>query len=203
MAISNALARWKYWQEMFGRKKPSIMGKQEIKGLIGELLELKKHFIKDYGSEVAIKSWLGPLSGHKDFEIEDTWYEIKAVNESAVQVNISSLEQLDSEKDGHLIVIKLEETSNTNSNSINLNQAVISVTEEIADPEILDLFRDRLSNLGYIPSEEYDAYTFEYKGRRMYAVRDDFPRITRQMVPLPIGNVSYSILLDGINNFKE
>ena len=95
MAISNALMRWKYWKEMFGKKKSSILDKQEIKGLIGELFELRDHFIKDFGETVAVQSWMGPLLGHKDFEIDETWYEVKAVNENAVQVNISSLEQLE------------------------------------------------------------------------------------------------------------
>lgn len=203
MAISNALMRWKYWKEMFGKKKSSILDKQEIKGLIGELFELRDHFIKDFGETVAVQSWMGPLLGHKDFEIDETWYEVKAVNENAVQVNISSLEQLESENDGHLVIIRLEDASMTSSVAVNLNEMVLRVAEEIKDPENLDLFMTRLDNMGYAPDEEYDNYNFVFKGRQCYSVTEQFPRLTRSSVSESIGNAKYTILLNGISEFKE
>ena len=203
MAISNALMRWKYWKEMFGKKKSFILDKQEIKGLIGELFELRDHFIKDFGENVAVQSWMGPLLGHKDFEIGETWYEVKAVNENAVQVNISSLEQLESENDGHLVIIRLEDASMTSSVAVNLNEMVLRVAEEIKDPENLDLFMTRLDNMGYAPDEEYDNYNFVFKGRQCYSVTEQFPRLTRSSVSESIGNAKYTILLNGISEFKE
>ena len=203
MAISTAVTRWKYWREMFGKKTADILDKQEIKGLIGELIELRDHFILDFDESTAIKSWMGPLMGHKDFEINDTWYEIKTVNENAVQVNISSLEQLDSEIDGHLVILRLEEASATSNLSINLNKMVLSVTDSIKDPENLDLFRIRLDNMGYRPDEEYDNYNFVFKGRQSYSVTGSFPRLTRRVVSESIGNAKYTILLNGISDYKE
>ncbi len=203
MAISNVITRWKYWKEMFGKKKSSILEKQEIKGLIGELIELKDHFIHEYGETVAVQSWMGPLLGHKDFEIDDTWYEIKSVNENAVQVSISSLEQLESEVDGHLVIIRLEDASVTSTLAINLNQMVLKVADEIKDPEILDLYRTRLDNMGYVPDEEYDNYNFVFKGRQCYSVNEQFPRLTSSGVSESIGNATYTLLLNGISNFKE
>lgn len=203
MAISNALTRWKYWKEMFGKKKSTILDKQEIKGLIGELIELREHFMRNYGETVAVQSWMGPLLGHKDFEVEDTWYEVKSVTENAVQVNISSLEQLESEVDGHLVIIRLEEASLTSALAINLNQMVLKVTDDIKDPETLDLFRTRLDNMGYVPDEEYDNFNFVFKGRQSYSVTDKFPRLTRSGVSESIGNAKYTILLNGISDFKE
>lgn len=86
MAISNALIRWKYWKEMFGKRSQNILDKMEIKGLIGELTELKEYFMERWDETTAITRLDRPLLGHKDFEIEETWYEIKSVNENAVQV---------------------------------------------------------------------------------------------------------------------
>lgn len=203
MAISAALSRWKYWKEMFGKKRSGILEKHEIKGLIGELIELKDHFITEYGESVAVKSWMGPLMGHKDFEINNTWFEIKTVNENAVLVNISSLEQLDSESDGHLVVIRLEDASPVSDLAVNLNRMVLSITESIKDPEVLDLFRIRLDNMGYVPNDEYDDICFVYKGRQSYAVKEGFPRLTRSDVSESIGNVEYSIVLNGISGYRE
>ncbi len=202
-AISNALTRWKYWKEMFGKKKQSILNKQEIKGLIGELIELRDHFMKEFKATAAIQSWMGPLAGHKDFEIAHTWYEVKSVNENAVQVNISSLEQLEAEEDGHLVIMRLEDASITSGLAINLNKVVMSIIEKISDPDDMDLFRTRLDNVGYIPDDEYDNYNFVFKGRQSYLVSKDFPRLTRKMVSDSIGNVTYTLLLDGISSYRE
>ena len=203
MAISNALIRWKYWKEMFGKRRQNILDKMEIKGLIGELIELKEYFMERWDETTAITSWMGPLLGHKDFEIEETWYEIKSVNENAVQVTISSLEQLESDAEGHLVIIRLEATNTSNNQSINLNQMVADISNKIIDPENMGLFLTKLDNVGYEYNTEYDNYNFTYKGTQRYSVGNDFPRIRRSEINPSIGNVKYTILLDGISEFRE
>lgn len=203
MAISNALTRWKYWRELFGNKKQTTLDVMAIRGLIGELIELRDHFIKLYGAEKAVQAWMGPLFGHKDFEINDTWYEVKTVGENAVQVSISSLEQLESEIDGHLVIIRLEDTSNVNEFAINLNQIVLSVMDMLEDPTTIELFRARLDNMGYSCDPEYDKFCFMYKGVTRYSVNDRFPRLCRSNVPVAIGNAKYSIVISGIKEFQE
>lgn len=203
MAISNGLMRWKYWKEMFGKKKTDVLDKSEIKGLIGELLELRDFFMKKWDVETAVESWMGPMLGHKDFEIDDTWYEVKSVNENAIQVTISSLEQLESDVNGYLVVVRLEDTSSVSGCSINLNEVVISVAEKISDPDVLEVFRTKLDNVGYSFDAEYDNYNFWYKGMQRYCVDERFPRLRRSEIASTIGNAKYTILLDGITEFKE
>lgn len=203
LAISSAMIRWKYWKEMFGKKKQTTLNKQEVKGLIGELLILKEYFFTKWGEEKAIRSWMGPLLGHKDFEIDNTWFEIKSVNENAIQVRISSLEQLESEEKGHLVVMRLEETSTVVNNSININELVTDIISLIADVENLNIFQTKLDNIGYVYDEEYDSWNFLYKSRQSYYVDESFPRIRRKNIEGSIGNVEYTILLDGIRNYKE
>lgn len=203
MAISNALIRWKYWKEMFGKRQSTLLDKSEVKGLIGELIELKEHFIPAYGVADAISSWMGPLLGHKDFEVSDTWYEVKCVNEDAVQVAISSIEQLESDVDGHLVVVRLEDTSLTNAGSITLNRLVFEVMEMIKDPEVLEQFRIKLDNIGYEANQAYDEMAFIHKGTQRYTVNEKFPRLRRQEINEAIGNARYTILFNGIVEFKE
>ena len=203
MAISSAVVRWKYWKELFGKKKQSILEKMVIKGLIGELLELKNHLIREYGVDKAVYSWLGPLHGHKDFEINDTWYEVKTINENALQVTINSLEQLDSEIDGHLVITRLEDTSEVNEFAINLNQIVLDVMALIENPTTLDLFHERLNSMGYSFDPEYYKYSFMFKGSTYYSITRGFPRFTRNNVPEAIGNMSYTILINALTQFRE
>ena len=154
MAISNALQRWKYWRELFGRQNSHLLDSQEIKGLIGELIILRNRFIPKYDVTKSIESWMGPLLGHKDFEISDTWYEVKTIPENATQVTISSLEQLEADNDGHLIIVRLEDSNAVTDNTITLNTMVTSIVNLIDDPEIIDLFRCKLDNMGYCPDVE-------------------------------------------------
>ena len=203
MAISRALSRWKYWKEMFGKRKANILDKIEIKGLIGELLEMRDHLMKKWDETSVIQSWMGPLLGHKDFEIENTWYEVKSVNENAIQVTISSLEQLESDIDGHLVIVRLEDTSSVSEQSINLNQVVVSVVEQIRDLENMEIFYMKLEKVGYVCDVEYDNYNFMYKGTQRYYVGEKFPRLRRSEVNPSIGNVKYTIMLDGITEFRE
>ena len=203
VAISIALLRWKYWKEMFGKRKKDILDRMTIKGLVGELIELKDHFIAEYGENRAIASWMGPLLGHKDFEMEKTWYEVKTVAENALQITVSSLEQLESEMDGHLVVIRLEDTNTVNDLSVNLNELVLEIADNIEDPEVLELFRTRLDNMGYVCDEEYNNYNYIYTKTERYAVTADFPRLRRKDLPDAIGNVKYSVLLNGLTSFRE
>ncbi len=203
MAIPNALIRWKYWKEMFGRRKAHLLDKLEVKGLIGELLELKNFFMKKFDETVAISSWMGPLLGHKDFEVDETWYEIKSVSENANQVIISSFEQLEADNDGYLVIYRLEETSPTTNNSINLNSIVLSMVSMFTDPDNLELFRTRLDNVGYAVDAEYDKFNFIFKDRKKYKVNGNFPRLRREDVNHSIGNVKYSILLNSLDEFTE
>ena len=203
MAISGVLTRWKYWKEMFGKRKNEILDKSEIKGLMGELIQIKDYFLVKWDEKTAYESWLGPLYGHKDFELDNTWYEVKAVNENALQVRISSLEQLESDIDGHLMVVRLEETSKVSDRGINLNSLISDMASRINDPDIMDLFLERLDNMGYSYNLDYDDYCFIYKGTEIYKVDNKFPKITRKSVASAIGNASYSVLLNAIIGFKE
>ena len=146
---------------------------------------------------------MGPLLGHKDFEINDTWYEVKSVNENATQVIISSFEQLEADNDGHLVIVRLEETGSVVDNSINLNKIVSKIIDCIEDPDNLEMFRTKLDNVGYVADSEYDSYNFLHKSTQRYLVGDKFPRLRRGEVDPSIGNAKYTILLNGITDFME
>ena len=125
---------------------------------------------------------MGPVLGHKDFEVSDTWYEIKAIAEGASSVTISSIEQLDSMEIGHLVVVRMEDTSPTSSLAINLNSIVASVKKKIKDVDILNEFDLKLNDVGYAYSEAYEDYNFVIKGYDQYVVDERFPRIKEKIL---------------------
>ena len=202
-AIATALKQWKYWKKMFETKPGELLDKNKIKGLVGELIQMRDYFIPNYGEENAVEAWMGPESGHKDFEINDTWYEIKSVNENAVQIRISSLEQLDSETDGHLLVCRLEETSSVNKRAVSLNSVVMNVMDMIDDPDVLDKLRTKLKNVGYCFNEDYNNVKFMYGGTTKFAVTKQFPCLRRSEVLPVIGEAEYTLTLSGISEYQE
>ncbi len=202
-AIYTAITRWKYWKEMFDKPNLNILDSIQIKGLIAELIELRDNIMVNWGESIAIESWMGPLLSHKDFEINDTWYEIKCINENAIQISVSSIEQLDSDKDGYLVVIRLEGTNSVNHDAFNLNQTVISVLNKLNNNDNIELFLSKLEKIGYQYNIEYDNYNFSFKGRKIYKVTSDFPCLRRIDIKKGIGNAKYTILLDSLTHYLE
>ncbi len=82
-AINFIIRRWERWITMFKKPYTDLLNESQVLGLLGELIYLKEYMIPKYGQSKAIDSWLGPDKSHKDFEIDDTWYEIKVIKPSS------------------------------------------------------------------------------------------------------------------------
>lgn len=193
--IYHSIKRWNMWRALFNNKSSDILGKESIKGLIGELLFLKYHMFKEYGVSRSIEAWRGPLGNSKDYLIDETWFEIKTISESKQSVGISSLEQLDSEVVGILIVIRLANTSNQVKEYLELNALVASIVNLIEDIEDLNGFVKRLDEVGYKYNIEYNEYCYEYKTTNYYKVDSEFPVIKRNILSNSIVKVSYELSL--------
>ena len=96
--------RYFQWKKMFVSSKKHLLDETNIKGLIGEILFLKGNLADRIGLSCALKSWTGQELTHKDFSYGDNWFESKAISKNANSIKISSLEQLDSDKEGELVV---------------------------------------------------------------------------------------------------
>lgn len=193
--------RYTQWKKMFyGPTK--LLSEKEVLGLIGELLFLEEYSFKRYGITVGINGWSGPEPTYKDFSYADDWYEIKTINSFNNSVIISSIEQLDSEHDGHLIVYLMEKMS-PNFNGIKINSLVLDINNMILLDSDRDIFFDKLKQVGYTYNEIYDNYVYNYITNIKYAVKDDFPRLKRSFVPKGIGKIQYEVYLSHIEKYKE
>ena len=181
--ISFVLERFAKWQRLMEHGYSGLLSFAAIKGLLGELVFLERYAIERYGSAVALQGWLGPDKADRDFVFSDLWYEIKTVDPSASEVSISSVEQLDTDKSGQLLVFYAEKTSPAESGSITLNAQVSLLRKLFRDhPAELMLFEDKLSSCGYIDRTEYDQYFFSFTGNRFFAVDHSFPRLRRKLL---------------------
>ena len=196
------LERWQRWIMLFTKTRTSLLSENEIRGLLGELIFLRKDMFNKYGIEKSVIAWQGCEKAHKDFEIENDWYEIKTIRQNGNAIIISSIEQLDAENDGNLVVIKLEDGNLTISDYITLNKYVNEIETMITKANIKHLFLNKLNIVGYNYDEGYDAYIYTIKGMNKYTVNKGFPRLIKDDLKKGIGKISYEIYLDAIKDFK-
>lgn len=182
------------WKKMFVSSKSNLLTEPQIMGLIGELLYLSGLLQERIGLSSALKSWSGQELTHKDFSFDDSWTEVKSISRGAQLVRISSLEQLDSENDGELVVYSLEKMS-TQYNGINLNKLILSIRGMFTVNDEKDIFMAKVALQGYEYNDYYDDFVYEVSGISRYRVSDSFPRLTTGDVPEAIRKAAYELAL--------
>ncbi len=193
--------RYYAWRKMFLSNK-GLLEEKNIMGLIGELTYLQDYMIPTYGKAVAVSSWTGSEKTRKDFSVNNTWFEIKAISSGKENVTISSFEQLDSEDVGHLVVYQLEKMSPEYS-GITLNQLARSIYESLTFDELKDLFFQKLIEAGFAFESEYEKYVYIITSMDIYTVNDNFPCLRRSPELEAISQVKYDLILSKIESFKE
>jgi len=196
-AVTNRFFQWK---QMFTGSKKKKLTEFEIMGLIGELLFLKEWLTPRIGIQEAIRSWSGQELTHKDFSVDDNWYEVKAISRGNQTVRISSLEQLESQHDGELVVISLEKMSEE-YNGITLNKLYVEICNMITDDDLRDMFIKKITLQGYEYNNYYDDFVYVADNPRRFRVTEGFPRLVRSSVPSSIANCIYDILLRDLDRF--
>ncbi len=200
MAMKN---RFFIWKKMFKSLK-SQMSDESYKGLFGELYFIQERLILDYGVDETIKMWSGAESTNKDFSTGTNWFEVKTISSSRNAVAISSMEQLESDNDGKLVVVKTEKMSNQyDDGKCTVRQLINLIMNQIDDDSIKDMFVDKLVLYGF-DEETTQNTTYKVVKINSYRVSGDFPRVTRNKIPYnAITKLSYELSLSAIDNYLE
>lgn len=197
--VLNLFLKWQRMMKPSGNNKLSIEG---TKGLIGELIILYRELNLGRDSEELLNAWKGPEGYYQDFIFSDTWYEIKSITKRSEKISISSVEQLDVNNEGKLYIVILDKVDSVTNNTIDLNSIISLIKEKLKDDLVmLDKFMDRLDQIGYSYSKEYDEYIFEIGGIKTYSVDDKFPRVRRNKLPIEIAKLKYEIIISCINDW--
>lgn len=192
--------RFYSWKKMFQTKR-SILNQYEIMGLIGELLFLKKFMFPTYGVNLSLQAWSGRDLTHKDFSLDNYWYEVKAMSIGKPSVKISSLEQLSSFNEGELAIYSLEQMSSA-YDGISLNKLATSIINTLIGDENKDSFIRTLIESGFTFDSAYDEFVYEVVSLERYRVDNTFPKLTRKDVIDAISKVQYEILISEIQTYK-
>lgn len=208
VSVSEIYNRYLYWQKMF-KKMSQGVSESAIKGLINELHMLEKYFIPKFGIVAAIKSWVGTENTHKDFAFKDgTWFEAKAINNGKNTVQISSIEQLDSETLGYLVVTPVEKTSSQNHEGENLYSIINKIKAKIESEDILGEFYNKIVQTGITITVSTDfkhsqnAYRYIIKPSRFFEVDKNFPALRKKDFPDSVVGIKYELLISGLKDFE-
>ena len=193
--------RFFQWKKMFVLSKNTFLTEPEIMGMIGEILFLRGPLADEIGLSEALKSWSGQELTHKDFSCSDKWYEVKTISRGNTTVRISSLEQLDSDKNGELIVYSLEKMSPA-YNGISLNKLILETRQMFLSADDADTFLAKVAMQGYEYNNYYDEFVFEASGPTRYKVTEQFPKLTHANVPKEITKANYDLALAEIMSFS-
>jgi hypothetical protein len=197
------------WRRFWGQLPRPLLTREEQLGLFAELWFLFVWLSPAVGLAEAVRRWRGPFAARHDFEWPGKSVEVKATTSSRGRIHrINGIEQLLPPEDGGLFFFSLylrEEAGATNT----LPSLIISITQQLdPDAETLSRFETALAQTGYSPAhdEEYSKMHMRVAEEGLYAVRDNFPRLTPQQfpagVPAGIERVDYEINLNTFDHLQ-
>lgn len=204
-AVAATLSRTWRWHHLLRGGGDGRLSLEEQKGLIGELLVLKRLLVA-FSPHDAVQTWRGPLGAPKDFEIGRLSIEAKARRGAAVPyVAVSSEHQLDCTGVDVLLlyVHELDQAPLDNPEGATLSEVARGLHLSIvdADPGAAALFESLLTSAGFRWDDDYSD-TKWLRGRELvYRVTAGFPSVTPACFPAGVVNVRYSVSLPDCEPF--
>ncbi|MDC8446596.1 MAG: PD-(D/E)XK motif protein, partial [Nitrosomonas sp.] len=202
-ALSLVYSRLGRWRALLSKSSRGLLSPQEIQGLFGELKFLEECIDAGRVSvQAAVEGWQGPLGSPHDFIFDQAAIEIKSISDSSADsVRISSELQLTTHFSTlHLKLIFLTRDADCNRGT-SLNTLIRELKDKIQSHHLVQVFDERLSEIGYIDIPDYDFPCFSVVRTRTYQVRDGFPRITPESLAHGISDVSYCIAFSSIAEY--
>ena len=198
------LRRLADWHEMLRRRRDDLLSLPERIGLAGEMLFLRDIILPRVSPADAAASWRGGHRDEQDFAIGHWQFEIKTQLSTADQrLIIASEAQLDTAGSQLLLCHQRIAASPPSAEAFTLNSLAASLAErfEAAGPAAKDVFDAGLEAWGYTEHDDYDQPSWVLTDRRLFEVRDSFPRVIPAMLPAGVQRVSYEVLLRDCDPF--
>lgn len=192
------LRRLADWHEMLRRRRDNLLSLPERIGLAGELLFLRDIILPRMSPADAAVSWRGGHRDEQDFAIGHWQFEIKTqLSTTDQRLIIASEAQLDTAGSQLMLCHQGLAASPPAAGAFTLNSLVASLSAdfEAAGPSAKDVFDAGLDAWGYVRHQDYDPPAWVLTDRRLFEIREGFPRIVPTMLPPGVQKVSYEVLL--------
>ena len=195
------------WHQLLRGGRDGRLSPEAQKGLIGELECLGRIVLPHFSPSEAMSFWEGPAGSPKDFVIGDSCIEVKARRGAATPfIAISSEHQLDLVGFNclFLYVLDLASAAVSDDESFNLGEYVDRFYQLIhdIDPGVAEVFETKLLEAGYLKEDDYSDQYWVRLGSQSFHVKEDFPRIVDEELPIGVIDVRYKIDLSSIQTYK-
>ena len=176
-AVLSAIARWR----AFWSRRTTSLTREDAIGLFGELWFMSR-WLGPVNSSV-IDHWQVTSGARHDFQWSTASVEIKTAVTATVGEpihQITSLDQLAAPEHGDLYLFSLQVREDAlSANTLHSLVGLIASNLD-EDFEGLTAFNEKLAVRGYTPADtQYAARPLRILAERLYAVTDDFPRLTK------------------------
>lgn len=195
--------RYNQWQKLMEHQSKGYLSEPMRRGLMGELIYIKCRIEAGHDPGTVVSGWIGPEGADQDFIYASGWYEVKAIGIAATSVKISSLQQLQADPPGELVLCMLDKTAPDDLKGFSLKDMVDDIrTRILHNSSAAALFETKLFRYGYIDIKEYGMQKYKFGGLVSYLVDEHFPKLIRSNVSPEITTVSYELGLSGIEPWK-
>jgi hypothetical protein len=200
--VKALLNQFEKWKSLFESAGSQGLSPESQRGLFGELYFLRKLLTGDLLN--VVNSWMGPENQIHDFQNGDCSVEVKTTHGNNHQrIQISSERQLDAGHIENLFLFHLSLDSR-HQDGETLNQMVDSVSRLLdSDSAALNKYNSKLLAAGYFNHhrELYNDTGYLLRQENYYKVEHDFPRIEEADVRQGVGDVKYSIIVAGCQDY--
>lgn len=192
-AIAAIVRRLEAWQACLRSHRRGLSREEQI-GLLGELAILRL-VAEELGPSHAVASWKGPLDAIHDFSHAGTALEVKAVLGAGNHLRISKLNQLETEGLNRLLVVRPRFRESPDGPTVTDLIALLRTVITQQAPEVLSDFDELLIRAGVRDTSPHGDQLLraELESILAYDVREEFPRLTFESVPIGIVDGTYVV----------
>jgi hypothetical protein len=203
--VNKLLERLAKWQLLFEKAEQQGLTEEAQRGLYGEVYFLRFFLKNTPEKNYCIRTWKGPEKSIQDFRHSNWAVEVKTSHGNNHQkIPISNERQLDDTLTEKIFLYHLSLEVKVGSGE-SLNRLIEEVLE-ILNEDICssNLFKMKLLEAGYFDTHKsmYEESAYTIRQENLFRVSGNFPRITESQTPSGVGNVKYSIVLAGLDEWR-
>lgn len=197
------------WRRFWGQLPKQLLSRERQIGLFAEVWFLTHWLIPRCGVGDAVSRWRGPFGARHDFEWSGRSVEVKATTSTRGRIHrINGLDQLAPPDQGDILFFSLHLREEAGATSTLPSVVAACCIQLGGHPHALSQFENALAQAGYslAHEDEYDKLRFRIVDQGLFAVRDDFPRLTTAQLqtglPPGIEHVEYDINLSTFGHLR-
>lgn len=193
-AATILLGRLGQWQEVLARRRRGRLSRNEILGLLGELMFMRDVLAPRVGLPSAVSAWRGPYGDEQDFAVGGGIVEVKTQQTTSDgRMFVSSEDQLDTTFNAVFICRQTVAAATAAGEGDSLDDVALALLAAAPPLSTAGIrLRSGLELAGWVEAVGYEE-RWRLDSRTYYQVAEGFPRIVRGDLRAGVSRVKYQI----------